>query len=253
MNRKNPSPSDNEPNGLSNESSPQSVGSSELKYKSLRVWPPILLLALMVVFRGVPKLFKVAPEIVLMIAAVGPAACGILIVLWWLTLSRASWLERLVGVVGIGISIGLTMALIDKSMKGPAIMILTIPMGAAAFAIAAVLGRHRLSFNRTIIAILCAACGFGISVLLRSDGLWGNSSLGLHWRWTISTEEQLLADRSTRTPVDSAKPVGKESEHARVISEWPDFGVQIERADMMALLFRQTGMSTLLSSSGESR
>ena len=149
MNRKNSSTSDNEPNGLSNESSPQSVGSNELEYKLLRVWPPIFLLALMLVLRGVPKLFKVAPDIVLMIAAVGPAACGILILLWWLTLSRASWLERLVGVVGIAISFGVTMALIDKSMKGPAIMILTLPMGAAAFAIAAVLCRHRLSFMAT--------------------------------------------------------------------------------------------------------
>ena len=60
-------------------------------------------------------------------------------------------------------------------------MVLTIPMGTAAFAIAAILYGRMLSFRRTMIAILLAGCGFGFSTLLGSipTGVTLSSILGL--------------------------------------------------------------------------
>jgi hypothetical protein len=102
-------------------------------------------------------------------------------------------MERVFGFTGVFILFAATLVLVDKSMLGPGIMVLAIPIGTAAFALGAILCRRILSVKRTVIAILFAVCRFGFSTLLRNDGLWGNFAMGLHWRWQPSPEEQMLA------------------------------------------------------------
>lgn len=126
----------------------------------------------------------------------GPALLGLVIMFWWLTFSRATMAERIVGFVGTVLVGWLVIAISDKSMLGPAIMMITIPMGTAAFAIGAFLFRQNLSFKRTLIAILLAACGFGFTGFLRSEGMWGHGALDLFWRWDTSAEENMLAKRN---------------------------------------------------------
>ena len=87
-------------------------------------------------------------------------------------------------------------------MRGPGVMVLTIPMGTAAFAIAAILYGRMLSFRRTMIAILLAGCGFEFSTLLKSDGLWGDFAVDLKWRWKESSESQVLANRNQQPSVE---------------------------------------------------
>ena len=103
---------------------PTGVESQALSLKvgmqPLRVWPAAMLLAGMVIARLLPRLVENGPANLWMSAAIGPGAGGILIVLWWLLLSRASWLERLVGIVGIVGTAAGTFAVLDKSMQGPA-------------------------------------------------------------------------------------------------------------------------------------
>ena len=77
-------------------------------------------------------------------------------------------------------------------------MMLTIPMGVAAFAIGSVLFRSSLSTRRTYVAVGFAAVGFLFSTLLRNDGMWGNFDLAMDWRWNQSVEEQLVAGTVTR-------------------------------------------------------
>ena len=167
------------------------------RFRLLRIWPPLLLIAGMVVMRFLPNLVQDGPSTILMAPAFGPMLCGILIILWWLFASRATWRERITGFVGVLVAVFVTLMLVDPSMRGPAIMWLTIPMGTAAFAIGAVLGSRWLSFKRTAIAILLATVGFGFSTLLRSEGLWGDFWPKVSWRWKLSPEERMLANRET--------------------------------------------------------
>ena len=153
----------------------------QVGFRRLRVWPAVMMLAGMVIARLLPVLIENGPANLWMAAAMGPAACGILVVLWWLLLSRASWLERLVGIVGIIVAAAGTLAVVHPSMLMPGVMVLTIPMGTAAFALAAILFGRMLSFRRTVIAILFAGCGFGFSILMKSDGLWGDFAMDLKW------------------------------------------------------------------------
>ena len=176
------------------------------KFKPLRIWPPLLLLIAMAVLCLIPRVMEGASVALLMTAAMGPVLCGILIMLWWLLLSRATWKERCVGLLGAGVALVVTALLMDKSMLMPGILLLTIPMGTAAFALGAILYSRVLSFKRTVVAVLLAACGFGFSDLLRSDGMWGEfASLDLSWRWQSSHEQQMLQQRAGQPLSDRAE------------------------------------------------
>ena len=168
------------------------------KWKPLRIWPLAILLAGMVVFRLLPSALENAPANIWMSSAFGPALCGILILIWWLAASRATMWERIAGFVGIVASLAVTLALLDPTMRGPAVPVLTIPSGMAAFALGAILCHRLLSFRRTIIALLMAFAGFGVSTLFRTDGMWGNFALGLHPRWSKSSEDLVRADSQSR-------------------------------------------------------
>lgn len=163
----------------------------------LRVWPAILLIVAIPILRALPHMVEKGPPNLWMAAAFGPLICSILILLWWLLLSRASWKERIVGFVGIILTTAIVGFLLHPSMLGPAIMVVTIPMGMAGFALGAIFLSRYLSTRRTLIAILCATCGLSYSLVLRNEGMWGDFKPEFLWRWNASPEEQLLAAKES--------------------------------------------------------
>lgn len=192
-------------------------------FQTLRVWPVVLLLAGMGIARLIPSLVDDGPPNLWMSAAFGPILCGLLIMVWWLALSRATWKEKFAGVVGVVGTAAITLLAIDKSMRGPAVMVLTIPMGTAAFGIAAILFGRILSFRRTLLAILFAGMGFGFSALLKSDGMWGNFAVDLDWRWTHSPEDQILARQNQPPAANMAVFDRSDIEQWLMNPEWPGF------------------------------
>ncbi len=151
------------------------------------------------------------------VGVLGPLLMSLLIVMWWLIASRARWFERILGLVGISLAGGISVALLDKTMIGPAIMVLLIPLGTALFGIGAIIFSRSLSIKRTVIALVLAACGFGSTTLLRSDGMWGNFAMGLNWRWTPNSEEQ-MAGRG-----ESVAPKNEIAESDLINLQWPSF------------------------------
>jgi outer membrane protein assembly factor BamB len=209
--------------GLKEQTADASAPTASGRFKPLRIWPPLLLLVGMVVTWLLPRVVEDAPAGLWMSAVFGPAVCGILVMLWWLLFSRATALERFAGILGTGVVVAVTLSLIDKSMLGPGIMILTIPMGTAAFAIGAILFGRVLSFKRTVVAVLLAACGFGFSDLLRSEGMWGDFVLGWDWRWQPSPEERMLAWRKNQPATERAEFAADDTDQWLADPEWPGF------------------------------
>ena len=193
------------------------------QYKPLRKWVPVVLLPLMVAARFVPDLVQNGPAMIWAVAAFGPFLIGLGIMLWWLFASRARWTERLVGLVAlVGLSVGVGLVM-DPSMQGPLIIVMTIPMGIAGFAIGLILFANLLSFKRTVFALGLALLGMSVSTLLKNDGVWGNFAFGLDWRWKATPEEQFLANRSNQ----AASPIANEGVEVMRAAfqkpEWPGF------------------------------
>lgn len=164
-------------------------------FRPLRIWPPILFVLAIPVLRALPQLIENGPPNLWMAAAFGPVLCALLILLWWLLFSRASWKERLFGFIGIALVSAVVAFLVHPTMRGPAFVTLTIPMAFVGFALGAIFFRNQLSFRRTLIAVLCATCGFGYSLALRNEGTWGNFKSEFLWRWQASAEEQMLNEK----------------------------------------------------------
>ena len=189
-------------------------------FHHLRVWPALLLIATMLFLRYLPKLMTTRPDAVLMAQAMGPAICGILILIWWLCFSRAKWFERIAGLIGVAVSMYMVSLTVDSSMLGVGSMFLTFPMGLAAFGIGATVARHMLNSKRTMVAILFAMIGFGFSALLRMDGMWSDAKVNFDWRWSPSAEDMLVIEKRN---ANSVVGVTAESAAALARPEWPGF------------------------------
>ncbi len=192
-------------------------------YRPLRIWPAILLLVVLAVSRSIPTLVGDLTDKILMSAFFGLMGSQALLILWWLFASRATWRERLVGGFGFAAFAAAAILSMHESMQGAGLMMIVFPAGIAAFTLGAILFSRRLSFRRTIVALLLAACGFGATTLLRNDGMWGNFALGLHWRFTPTAEEQFIAGKQRAESQSLEQLQTPEAINAIADPEWPAF------------------------------
>lgn len=193
---------------------------SELK--PLRIWPPILLLIGMVVTRLAPKWMDSDSVLPVMFAVFGPLICGGLILVWWVLASRATWKEKLSGLVITLLAGGITLALLDPTMVGPGVMLITGPMGLGLFGITAILVSRMRTAKRTVLIVVCSVLGFCFSLLLRAEGMWGDYNMALAWRWTPTVEERMLS-QADAAPADQNALTAAELESALTEPEWPGF------------------------------
>jgi outer membrane protein assembly factor BamB len=186
-----------------------SVTQSEEKAprKPLRLWPGVLLGALLVLFKLVFPFFGPgSPPIAMLGGLIG----GLAIVLWWLFFSRAPWSERLgaVGLIAAGLLV--TSRFVHPSIgsagNGMLLPILALPIIALVLIAWAAASRGLADRPRraSMVATLLLACGaWG---LVRTDGIRGGGSADLRWRWAPTSEERLLATADEPAPLPSATP-----------------------------------------------
>ena len=194
------------------------------RWRPLRVWIPIVLVPLMALMRFVPTLVPNAPSMIWMVASFGPFLIGLVVMLWWVLASRARWFERVLGVLGVVGGVALEQVICDPSMRGPLLVVMTIPLAIAAFAIGAILAGRTLSLRRTWLAVGLALLATAHSALVRTDGVWGDFSFGVDWRWKPTAEQ--LADEEIRQAAKSSvdAPVDPQALLASLEgAPWPRF------------------------------
>ena len=193
------------------------------KFRPLRTWPALLLVVLMLGARFGPALFEEGASKYWMVAVFGPMLCCLLILIWWLTASRATWRERLFGFLGIIAAAALTVALVHPTMRGPGTTYFTLPMGLILFAVTAALLKNSRPARRTGTAVLLAFGGFAVSMLLRNDGMTGDYQFTLRSRWKQTAEESMLAARKPEAAPAAARSDGAAITNALKKPEWPGF------------------------------
>jgi len=166
--------------------------------KPLRLWP---LGVIAVIFAAMLALLPVAlPAMDLpltMRAFMGGAICALLIALWWLLGSRSQWLERIGVVLLMVAAIFAAHAFVDPSISGGAQGYLGYILGVEFFALALALWAvaadrlHGSARQAALIAILLVL-GVAPMLAIRTAGVRGGA-FDMHWRWTPTPEEILLA------------------------------------------------------------
>ena len=193
-------------------------------FRPLRAWPALLLALLMLAARFVPELSQDAMAKYWMFSVFGPLLCCLLLLIWWLAASRATWRERVFGLLGLIAAAVLAVTLADRSMRGPPTTYLTIPMGLFLFAIATVFLKKAPPLMRTGTAVLVAFAGFAFSMLLRNGGMTGDYKFAWRSRWAPTAEESMLASAS-KSPAPSTATTLDRSSFANALAhpEWPGF------------------------------
>jgi len=169
--------------------------------KPLRLWPGVAFAIVLVLGRYVIPLI-VPEEIEIfglplgLVAIFGGMLAAVGILLWWVFFSRAAWSERLAAIVLIVLAVIALMPLVHVSVQtgnmGYMLYFYAPPILALAIVVWAVVTRHLVGGVRLaslIAAIVLASVPF---VIIRTAGVSGTGA-ELHWRWTPTPEEQLLA------------------------------------------------------------
>ena len=161
---------------------------------TLRLWPGVLFAALLLLTRfGIP----IVDPAFASFAVIGSVVGALLILAWWLFLSRAPWSERLGALVMMAGALYAASFVIDRSiangMMGMMLPIFGVPvLSLALVAAAAATARLSTGARRVSIAFAILAASATIT-LLRTGGITGTGDSDLHWRWTPTPEERLLA------------------------------------------------------------
>jgi outer membrane protein assembly factor BamB len=168
--------------------------------RPLRLWPGLTFAALLVLFRFVlpaltpgKEIFDMSTDMIGMFAGV---LFALLIFVWWIFFSRAPWADRLLTIAVIAVAMIAIRPLTDFSIQNgfmsrmfyvfaPFTMSLTLVLGV-------LISRRMSAGARRVVIVLMLLAGAGIWALLRTDGVLGGVSV-LHWRWTPTAEQRLLA------------------------------------------------------------
>jgi outer membrane protein assembly factor BamB len=208
-------------------------GSAAAGFRPLRTWPALFLIVLMVAARFGPAYLEGGLSRHWMFSVFGPMLCCLLLAVWWLVASRATWKERVLGLLGLIASLVVILAFADPTMRGPGTTYLTAPMGMLLFALSAVWLAKRRPMVRTGSSVLLAFAGFSFSLLLRNEGMTGDYVMDTRWRWSQSTEAALLRDSkpaersgTTNTNGETNNPAAEMPRQilaALEKPEWPGF------------------------------
>jgi outer membrane protein assembly factor BamB len=176
----------------------------------LRLWPGVVLVILQWLIKlGAPI---VAPDAGGSVFLAGLALAALVLV-WWLFFSRAPWVERLgaVGLMVVGVLAAklIVHESIAEGAMGMLLPIMSIPVlclglvGWAAATRGLAAGPRRIA----LVAVVLIACGSW--ALVRTGGFTGGFENDLHWRWTQTPEERLLAqaDETDLAPATPGVPV----------------------------------------------
>ena len=147
------------------------VGSDSARppFRPLRVWPAVLLTLLMLAGRFGPELSQDAMAKYWMASVFGPMLCTLLLLIWWLAASRATWRERVFGLLGLVAGLVIAVTFSHRTMRGVATSYLTLPMGLFLFGMTAALLKRSVPAVRTGMAVLLDSVRVPWSLRVRSS------------------------------------------------------------------------------------
>jgi len=192
--------------------------------KNLRLWPALLLVITGILSSRLTELYDDAPSWLWMVVAFGPLLCSLLALVWWTFFSRTNLRQRIYGLIGIIGTGSIVLLLLDQTMYGPVIMMITFPLGMTGFVAGLYLSRW-LPLPQNWLAVTGCILGFGYSLFFRYEGMWGDFTVRLAPRWQ-PTSESLLLNREAGE--EDAMPLARRLQSLEQIS-WPGFRGEARR------------------------
>ncbi len=114
----------------------------------------MILLPLMIAVRFTADVWTTGPSWTWAITAFFPFLFSLLLILWWLLLSRARYTERLLGLLALIVILLVQQFLSHETMRGPVFIVMTVPMTIGAFALGLIVLGKKLTTTRTVISLV---------------------------------------------------------------------------------------------------
>jgi outer membrane protein assembly factor BamB len=186
--------------------------------KPIRLWPGVVgaLLIALVMF--------VMPFVVAGsggTALIGGAVGTLVVLLWWLFFSRASWAERLGALVLMVPAAMVARRIVHVSVANAGMgrlhYFFVVPLMFVGL-VAAVAAARRLPRGPRLAALAAGILlAGGALALVRTGGVTGDATVDFHWRWTPTPEEKLLAQGGDEPVAPAAPPTSDRT------ADWPGF------------------------------
>jgi outer membrane protein assembly factor BamB len=200
------------------------VQAPSLESPRLRVWPGVVIVALMWIAIFGPNLIpdlqgtRLQVNAMLLGGIAGSACVG----LWWLFLSRAHWTDRLLILLFFGTSVAAMSGAAHPSFKymNYGLIIRGLPLLTTSLVIWLFIS-PRLAWPIRRLGILVAmllACAY--CCLLRLDGVYGDFQTQISWRLTPTEEDLYTAELAQRKV---AKATANEKTLELQPGDWPSF------------------------------
>jgi outer membrane protein assembly factor BamB len=192
---------------------------------SPRLWPGVIASILLLMIAYVAPAVNSDWSIVGLLGGLG---CAILIFLWWLLFSRVTWLERLAVVLLIIAALLVTSRFIHISIaegaQGMLFPLMAVPGVAVALVVSAVIAQSLTRGSRLVVMTVLIGLASGAWTLARTGGATGGFVQELHWRWTPTPEDLLLAKVGNQP--SRLAPSAESSSTSPAVetpAEWPGF------------------------------
>lgn len=191
------------------------VSISKTRSSQLRLWPAVVILLLQIIAFGLSISPGISNGVRFGFMMIGPSAGVVLFSSWLLLASRLQWKHRLIlASAMIAFPVGIA------PLVHPSIMLGLLLYGSPVSMLISVVGLRmtmRASERRQMITIaLGLMTVWSPFVMGRIDGFRGDYLPEFSWRWTSTTEQQLVDNRQSTAaePSQAWKPVDV---------EWPGF------------------------------
>ncbi|MCB1209273.1 MAG: PQQ-binding-like beta-propeller repeat protein [Verrucomicrobiales bacterium] len=194
---------------------------SSAAHKPLRIWPALVLAAIIALCRYVPPFIEGASSQYWFIPVFFPVLASALMLIWWVAGSRATGREKLIGFFGILVALMLIVLASHPSMQGLITSYLTLPLGMVAFAVGAYFNRAKKPNQRVVRILLWAAVAMSGTLLLRNDGITGDYAFDLQSRWSVAPGSGGWATNTSAHAIQPSE--GALIDAAIATAEWPGF------------------------------
>ena len=186
--------------------------STDTRPLPLRLWPGVVIVILQWLLRFVVPI--VAPGALFYAVIGGIFGGGLAILVWWVFFSRAAWSERLGAIVLMIFGLWATKSFVHVSLatgaQGILLYVLAIPGLCLALVAWAVATRSLSNGLRRVTLVVTILLACGVWALVRTGGFTASMRNDLHWRWTPTSEERLVAQSAALPPAAPLpKPVAE--------------------------------------------
>jgi outer membrane protein assembly factor BamB len=189
----------------------------------LRLWPAVVVLALLWAVRLLPGWLELMPLMQFMLTFWGPVLCTALLVAWWVFFSRVRWADVFLTLAVLGGAGAAALPLAD-----PSVNIFLYPFYALPLVLSAWVGWLVVSRPLSwpvrrwgLVVVLLAA--WACVDVVRFQGVDGSFRGDFAWRWSLTAEQRYLAELSAAKPQGEAPAWAASAVVVEQDRDWPGF------------------------------